>query len=115
MTARSSLSELALDRYAAFLASLTFDVYDGAAVVGGADVTSVGLTQLIGAQAGQQSSEDECEISLVPVGLALGIVVARHRFQERLDSGAGESLRDGLGELWPSDVASLHEKLVPGG
>jgi hypothetical protein len=42
------------------------DVDDGGPVVGGADVADIGLLEFLGAQAGQQSREDQREIPLRP-------------------------------------------------
>jgi hypothetical protein len=46
-------------------------VNDRGAVIGGADVADVGLTQLVCPQAGQQCGQHKCEIAFSPIGLML--------------------------------------------
>src|SRR5271169_3412580 len=95
--------QFGLDGDAAVLAAFAFDMNDCGAVVGGADVTHIGLAQFLGPYTGQQPSKDQCEIALSPVCLVVRILVVRDCFQKRFDGGAGEGLREGFGEFRPAD------------
>ncbi len=84
----------------AYFAAFASDMDDCSAVVGRADVADIGPAELLGAQPGQQHSEDDREIALCPVGLPFGVAVLRYGLEQRLDSGPGE----GLGQLRSAHV-----------
>ncbi len=82
--------ELGFGRDAAFFPAFALDVDNRSAVIGGADISDVGLAEFLGAQPGQQCGQYDREIPLSPVSLAVGIAVLRDGFQQRFDAGAGE-------------------------
>jgi hypothetical protein len=85
--------ELGFDRDAAFFPAFALDMDNRSAVIGGADISDVGLAEFLGAQAGQQCGQYDREITVSPIGLALRVAVLCHGFKQRFDGGAGERLR----------------------
>jgi hypothetical protein len=97
--------EFGIDGDAVFFSAFAFafDVDDGAAVVGGADVTDIRTAQFVSAQPGQQRGEDDGEIMLGSIGLAFRVTVLGDGRQQRLDRGAGEGLGQIVGQFGSAD------------
>lgn len=99
---------------AAFFAAFSFDVNDRGAVVGGADVTDVCLTEFLGAQSGQQRGEDDREIPFGPVGSAFRVAVLCNGLQQYFDGGAGRALGRLLASLGrPTNCMGLAASCSP--
>jgi hypothetical protein len=72
-------------------------VDDRGAIVGGADVSDIGLAEFVGPETGQQCCEKDREITFSPISLALRVSVLSDGFEQRLGGGAGKGLGEGPG------------------
>ena len=95
--------QVGLDRNAAVLAAFATDPNDRTVAGRRADVTDIGATQFVGAQAREQTGENQRYIPFGPVGAPCGLAVAVNRLQECGDRGLGQCAGECLGRLGPPD------------
>ena len=63
---------------------------DRTAIGGRADITDIGAAQLLGAQAGEQTGQDQRQVPFGSVGPPLGLVVGLNRLEQSGDRGLGQ-------------------------
>jgi hypothetical protein len=77
--------QVGLDRNGAVLAAFSADKNDSTATGGRTDITNIRFAQFVCARPGEQTGQNQRQVSFGPVGAARGLPVAVNRLEQRAD------------------------------